>query len=406
MESKVEISKKLLLVNTASSLFTKLLNILVLLWLYQHLLEKLTTEEYSLLPVIGALMAFVPMVIMLLSSAQGRYIVEAYAKGDEDRITQIVSTMFPILALFGVLLLGGGFIAALYIDHLLHIPTGRLTEARIMLGLLTISFAIRTPLTIFTIGFRTKQRFVALNLIETGTHLARITLLFVLLFGFSTKVLWVVVAQVVSNLGGMVVTVIQSRRLLPCLTVRLKCYSWQIARELISFGGWSFTMALGETLRTELNPILLNRYGTALDVATFHIGSMGTKYIDNIVNTVSTPLQSVIIAMHATNDKVKLGNVYIRGGRIGLWSVLFLALPMVIFSKEIIRLYAGEEYLSAATVMFLLMIQLPFFYSSLMMIRVVNATGQMHRWAWKSLIRIVHKISHATFAMGFSGIAT
>ena len=126
---RVEISKKLVLINSASSVITRLLSISVLIWLQQYLLKRITPEEYSLLPVLYSVMMFAPLVTTILTGGLGRYIVEAYARDDDERVTQIVSTMFPILCAAGVVLLSAGWTFAWYIDSVLNVaprtPLGR-----------------------------------------------------------------------------------------------------------------------------------------------------------------------------------------------------------------------------------------------------------------------------------------
>lgn len=52
MNSRVEISKRLVLINSGSSVLAHLVNISILLWLHQYLLRRISPEEYSLYPVI------------------------------------------------------------------------------------------------------------------------------------------------------------------------------------------------------------------------------------------------------------------------------------------------------------------------------------------------------------------
>jgi len=121
MTTKIEISKRLVLINSASSVVAKVLNVCVLVWLYQYLLRRISPEEYALYPVLMGVMAFAPLLTLILTSGLGRYIVDAYAKGDEQRVTQITSTMFPLLlaATVPVLVIGGLF--AWYVDRILTI---------------------------------------------------------------------------------------------------------------------------------------------------------------------------------------------------------------------------------------------------------------------------------------------
>lgn len=60
MTIKIEISKRLVLINSASSVVAKVLNVCVLIWLYQHLLRRISPEEYALYPPLMGVMAFAP----------------------------------------------------------------------------------------------------------------------------------------------------------------------------------------------------------------------------------------------------------------------------------------------------------------------------------------------------------
>ena len=67
----------MVLINSASSLVTRMLSISVLIWLQQYLLKRITPEEYSLLPVLYSVMMFAPLITTILISGLGRYIAEA-----------------------------------------------------------------------------------------------------------------------------------------------------------------------------------------------------------------------------------------------------------------------------------------------------------------------------------------
>ena len=100
MSTEVVISKRLVFVNSLSGVAAKVLNLGVLIWLQQYLLRRISAEEYSLYPVLISLIVFLPPATSVLTGGLTRYIVEAYAKGDERRVTQITSTM-SILFIIG-----------------------------------------------------------------------------------------------------------------------------------------------------------------------------------------------------------------------------------------------------------------------------------------------------------------
>lgn len=381
MTSRVEMSKRLVLINSASSLLTRVLNIFVLVWLQQYLLKQITPEEYSLLPVLYSVMMFAPLITTILTGGLGRYIVEAYAKSDDERVTQIVSTIFPILCATGLVFLAGGLIFAWHIGDLLNIAPERLWDARIMMALLMFSAAISLPLSPFGVGFFVRQKFVLQNLIGVGIEIFRLLLLLTLLFGVSTRVLWVVAASVCAGIVGQVIGVIVSRQLVPTLRFLPSHIHWPIAKEITSFGGWSFVAQLADTIRTSADAIILNKLATPLDVTNFHLGSLVMKHTQATVYAVRAPLQPNLTALHATGDTARLGRLYLKGGRYGLWGIQLLVLPLIIFSRELILLYVGSEFAQAAVVMSLLLALFPISYGNMIMPALANATGQMKPWA-------------------------
>jgi len=377
MSTKVEISKKLVLINITSSVVARVLNVFVLIWMYQYLLRRISPEEFSLYPVLTGIMAFTPLLTVVLTGGLGRYIVEAYAKSDENRVTQIVSTMFPLLLGVALIILVAGLILAWNINYVFHIEAERLIDARLMLGLLVFSAAVRLPLSPFGVGMYVRQRFVLQNLIAVSAEFLRIALLCALLLGVSTRVLWLVVASVSAEVTRLLVSQYVSRRLVRSLKFSLHHIRWSIAGELLSFGGWNLVAYLANTISEGLIPFALKKLATAVDVTSFHMGSLPFRQIEDGSWMLRTPLQPAMTAMHATGSKDRLKNAYLRVGRYGLWAVLAIAVPLMIYAKEVVLLYVGDTYVSAAMVMILMMATFPIKYGNLMLAQLSLATAEV-----------------------------
>jgi O-antigen/teichoic acid export membrane protein len=385
MSTRVEISKKLVLINITSSVAAAVLNAFVLIWMYQYLLHRISPEEFSLYPVLMGIMTFAPLLTVVLTGGLGRYIVEAYAKGDDNRVTQIVSTMFPLLLGIGIIMLAAGLILAWNINDVCNIEAKRLTDARIMMGLLVFSAALRLPLSPFGVGLYVRQRFVLQNLIGVSAEFLRIALLFVLLLGVSTRVLWLVVASVSAETVRLLITQYFSRRSVRSLKFSAHHIHWGIARELISFGGWNLVARLSSTISEGVIPFALNRLATAVDVNSFHIGTLPSRKIEEASWMLRDPLHPALTAMHATGSKDRLKNAYLRVGRYGLWAVLAIAVPLMIYAKEVVLLYVSQTYVSAAVVMALMMATFPIKYGNVMLGQLANATAQIGSFARREL---------------------
>ena len=376
-QPRVEISKRLVIINSVSSILTMAFEVLFTFWLYQYLIRRITPEEYSLLPVVMSIMVLLPLVTALFTSGISRYIIDAYARGDEQGATRIISSIFPFLALCAILLLVIGGIVVLKIDHLLNIPEGRLSDARLMFTLLFITFAYNLSAIPFQVGFQVKQKFVASNMLILARTLTKIAILIVLLFSSGVWIVWVVVANTASSVVFITVRLIYSRRILPSLKYRVRMFDFSTARTILSFGFWSFLGQAANSLRLAMDPIILNLFATPMDVTSFHIGSAFKRQTDYLMQRIFANLQPSFIAMHSTSQKQRFVNTYHRGNRYYMWFMLLMAMPLMIYRKELITLYVGPNFMAAAAVLGLLFLVSPIGAGINMVWRTASAMGRI-----------------------------
>jgi len=385
-ELRVPVSKKLVIINSTSSIAAHLLNMGVLIWLQPFLLARVSIDEYALYPVVLAPLVFIPLLSTILTGGLGRFAVEAYARGDSRRITEIVSTMMPLLAGAAAVILALGLLFAWQIERILDIAPVLVGDARLMLLLLVAAAVLRIFLAPLDTGLFIRQKFVLQNTINVGMQFCRLVILMALLFGVSPRVLWLVVASVAADILGLIISVVLGCRRVPALRFRFTAFRWGCAPELVSYGGWTFVMQAAGTLRRGIVPILLNRFSSALQVSCYYIGGIALQQVHHLSNFATHPLLPAMVAMHTRRDRLALGNVYLRGGRYGLWFSTFISIPLVIFSRDLITIYVGSEYLDAALVMALLLVALPFQQCNVMLSRLAMATGRIRRFAVQVLI--------------------
>lgn len=383
---RVIISKRLLAVNMASSVAAKILNITVLVWLNQYLLKQIGAEEYSLYPVTISIMAFGPLLSAILTSGLGRYTLNAYARDDDEEVTRIVSTMFPILLGVGVLVAASGWWMAANIERVLSINPPQLKDARWMIGLMFLSLAIRLPLAPFGTGLFIRQRFVLDNLISVGSEFLRIGLLLLLIFLLEARVIWVVVAMTAAELSRLLIRQVISRKLVPSLRFSPKLIEWNRSRELISFGSWNLVAKTADTIRTSADPLILNKMAGAFEVSCFYLGSTVSSQINQAAALVLQPVLPTLVTMDALEDKKRLRSAFLRSGRYGVWVAMLIAGPLIVFHREVIALYVGEAYAKAGTVMMLLLLLVPMIFSAVLLPSLAFAKAQVRRLAIYEMI--------------------
>jgi O-antigen/teichoic acid export membrane protein len=380
MAGRVKISKRLVLINSSSSLGANLISISVLVWLQQYLIKHIPAEEYAMYPLLMAVMLFMPLLSTLMIGGVGRFVTEAFAQGDERRAAQIVSTLTPpLVGAAGLLLVGGG-VFAWNVNLFLEVSNQLLPHARLMMGLLVLSAVIRLVTTPYSIGLFIRQRFVTINVLALLAQVLRLLLLFILLFGVSKHVLWVVVATVTANVSQVLATLVLSRRALPSLRFDRSLINYSTIGQVASFNAWIFVAHFSNMIKQAADPWILHKFATDVDVWCMHLGAQAYDRVDNCSVVAAQTAQPALTALHATGDTRRLGMAYLRGCRYALWLACFVAVPIIIFAHELIALYLGakyEEFSAAATVLILIFSTFPIWYTTLLLSRIAEATARI-----------------------------
>ncbi len=360
MSAHVEISSKLVLINSISAVVQRLLSVSVLVWLQQYLVRRISAEEYGIYQVVLALLVFVPLVAAVFGSGLARFVTEAYAQGDFERVTRIASSSSIACTGGGVSILLIGLLLVWQIDRVLTISPGLVSDARWMLGLLTVLAAVRMAVMPFTVGLLVRQKFVWIHVIALATELIRVAFLFALLFGVSTRALWVVVATVPATIFELTLSIWLSHRIVPALRFSSSAISIPLLRPILAFGGWTLLGRIGAAAREAAGPLLLNRFSTPVAVTSHSLGAMvETRLFPNIIHPMITTLP-MLTAMHATGQVHRLKLSYYRLTRYLAWIFLAVSVPLIVFRAELWQLYLGAtypEYAAAATVMMALLLK-------------------------------------------------
>jgi len=364
--NRIPVEKRLVLINGAASVLGHLVNLGLLIWLQRYLLHNIPVEEYAVYLLVVAPMLLVPLILGALSSAVGRFVVLRLSEQDEEGVSQVVSTTVVLSCVLAALLTVPAAGLYVWMQPVLLIDPDYVEDAQLMFALLYALTVVRVVASPLVVGPFVRQMFVVESLLSLGTQLLRLTCIVALLLLIEVHVLWVVVGTVVAESLGVAASVLVSCRLVPALRFRLRYVSRSAAPVLAAFGGWSFLKNLPVVIRRAGEPVLLNRMAGALDVTCFHLGSLVLTQLQFLMNHVVYPLQPPLVALHARGDHERIRAVYLRVNRIALLLALFVAVPAVLYQRELVVLYVGERFLDAGLAMALLVVQLPIRWCSIM----------------------------------------
>lgn len=332
----------------------------VLLWLLQHLLNNIDPAEFKVYAVVQSLLLFVPLLMIIMGSGLGRFVIERLAKGDERGVTQVISTATPLCAGTGLLLLllGGLFIWNM---DVLSIAPEFLLDAQLMFLVLVGTAAVNLFTMPFTVGFDARQKHAWRDVIFLAGEVLYCGALLGLMFGEGTRALWAVVAGIPRTLFTMAVTLWFSWRLLPSARFRIGEFRRDLVRPILSFGGWTVVARLAAAMREACGPLLLNEFpatrATELRDAAVTNYRAGGIVESRVYPTALTPLGTTLpalTAMYATGQEERLRSAFFRLARYVVWSYLFFSIPLSLYHAEFWTLYSDDAPLAGIVMVLLL----------------------------------------------------
>lgn len=401
--SSSESSVKRFGINAFSSVLTRLLSITVLVWVNQYLLRRIEPEEYSLFPLVMSLVVFNGLFVSIFVGGVSRHMVEAHHLGEPGGVTRVASSMLVVLVPATLFLGLVGGLAAWNIDALLEIDPSYLGQARIMFLLTVLTLCLTTLCAPLTQGLYVQERFVLDNLIGLGSEVLRILLLLTLLFALGTRVMWLVVASSTATLANQLAQLLLTRRLLPEARFDRSLVCRTTMKRVLSFGAWTSVHGISQLLSGTAPVLLLNRFASPLDVASFHAGRIPETQMRNMLQAIEGPAQPALIGLYARGGQAAVNQLYYRGGRYYLWLILLPVAPLLVFGRPLFRLYAGEEYAKAGIVMAAILGSYPFQFASGMYYRVAHAIGRIGAFHAYFLMLQLVAIAAILYAVGLRG---
>jgi O-antigen/teichoic acid export membrane protein len=370
------LDKRVVMINAASSFLSLFIQLAIVFWVNRFLIRRVSDDEYALLPTVLSIMIFVSMLRPVLTSGVGRFITEAFAQGKYGRITEIVSTLEPVLLGVAAMLALLGGVIVWQVQVLLDVPPDLVNEAQGMLAMLLGVFMFSLLTISFSSGLFARQKFVTINALRVGSLLVRAGVLLVLMYGWGPRVLWVSVATAVSEVFLQIAMVCMSQRVMPSLRFRLRAIRWELLPELLTFGVWQFAMQMAGTLREASDPLILKHLARPVDLVYFQIGNLVRRQITTLNGVMLHPFLPAVISLSALKQESRIRNVYLRIGRLALWGSCGFVVIAIVFAYQAVGLYVGPEYRTAGTVLILLVLGYPLAYGNVMVSQLAIARNR------------------------------
>jgi O-antigen/teichoic acid export membrane protein len=338
---------RLLARNTLINVISRVVPLLVALFAIPALIGRIGVDRYGVLTLSMMVVGYFSLFDFGLGRAATKYIAEAAAAGDRDKIPSLFWTSLYLMLVFGAL---AGVVVAVLTPWLVHvilrIPPSLRTESIPAFYILAISMPFVISAGSLTGTLSAIQRFDLINAIGVPTvimsYLGPLAILF-----FSKDLGWIVAMLVVGRIAGWIASLILCLRKVPSICDDIRPVRG-IIRPLLSFGGWITISGLSLPIMSYFDRFLIGAMLSMAAVSYYAVPCQVTEKFSLIPGALGAVIFAAFSAT-STSNPARAAILFERANRYVILALFPATLILVTLAPEALSLWLGRSFAAEST---------------------------------------------------------
>lgn len=311
---------------------------LVSLYATRVVLQSLGEVDYGIYNVVGGIVVMFAFLSRVLASASQRYFAFELGRNNKDRLKKIFSLTLILYVLVIIIILVAAELFGLWFLHnKATIPSERMIAATWILHFSIASFSITlltTPFQADIIAHEQMDVYAYIGFLEAGLQLAiALALKYLLPYNdiLITYGILVLLSSIISQSSYIVYALIKYEE-------SHFRYYWdpQLAKEILSFSGWSLFGAIAGIARSYGINILINAFFNPAVNAARGIAYQINNAINQFANNFYTAVRPQLTKKYAKGDTEATFSLVFNSTKFTYYLLLFVAVPIMFFAAPIL----------------------------------------------------------------------
>ncbi len=337
---------RMLAKNTLNNLATQVVLVLISFVSFPILVRGISAEGFGLLSLVWVLIGYFSILDLGVSRAITKFVAEFLARDDQARIREITWTSLSLSAVFGsavglLIVVTRGYV----VTELFHVSDAMSAEARTSLVIAAVGIPFMLAQGILRGVQIAYQRFDLANGFQAATGAIQWVGSSLLVAFAGGGVREVVLLTVVSRVLAVAASLAVLPGMMPGAYRNVRVWDRSHARTLLSFGGWvSLTQVLAP-LFTYVDRLMIASFMALTSVAYYTVPQESVNRLIILPMSLTTALYPVLSGWSTgMPGSEKAGAMYTRAVKYVAALILPVAVVLFVFSREILRLWMGEEF--------------------------------------------------------------
>lgn len=363
------------------------LNIAVGLIYTPYMLRTMGQNEYGLYSLVASVISYLTVLDLGFGNAIVRYTSKFRAENKKQEQYEMFGMFLILYCIIGLVALIAGMGLHSNVENIFGdtMSAYELDRAKIMMILLTINLAITFPFSLFGSIAVAYEQFVFLKSLKIARILLS-TIVMICLLALGYKAVAMVVIQTIFNISTLLIDYFYCIYKLR-IKVIIGKFKWGFLKEVAIYSFWILLNVVMDRIYWSTGQFVLGAFVGTAAVAIFAVAIQ----LEQMYMTFSTSISSVFLPkitnmVTLNNNPKEISDLFIKTGRLQYIVMSTILLGFIIFGKQFINLWAGDEYENAyyITLMFFVCLFPPLIQN--LGIAILQARNQMK---FRSLLYVV-----------------
>lgn len=367
-----------MIVSIVANWVNLLLRLASVLVLYPFLVGTLGKEQYALWLLIVAITGNFTLLRLGVPMATVRYMSEAHARGDQQRVNEVLGTSLGVFLAMGILVAIGGASLTGILDSAFSVPDQYTASAKAAFLFTVLACAIGFPLEVLEASFHAFERFVVLNLIGICMLVLRVALL-LLCVTEETGILAIAVIYGGEALLQALIFYFYLKRKVPRLQFSLRHFKKSMLKVILGYSVYVLVLHASRRVAFQTDPIVIGAMISPAAIVFFGVANQIMTQLMLATSGVVRVVMPRASILHSEQKFGELRQLYLDATRLAMLGLAPICTALFVVGDDFLALWMGEEFRGPAGIVLqiLALSYLPFLVQGTVGDPVLMATSKV-----------------------------
>jgi len=338
-----------ILMNTLSSYGRDIVDTVVFLVMIPFIIHVLGKESFGLWSLVWSFLAIFELADLGFAASVIKYVADARARGDAERLKNIVCTLFWIYVGLGAVVMGGIATSLLFFNKVFQIPADQAAMAQAVLIILGVRSALYLPLGMFRGVFVGFQKMNIANAYKALASLLYLGAVLVFL-AHRPDIRVLAVINMVTGLLPMFAMMIHSQKIFPGLSLRPTYFKFSLVRELSSFSLYFSLTQVAGMIATRADAMIIKLFLPLESVGIYSVGMRLSEKANLFCSHLTRTLTPVFAELHGSGDQSNVRAAHYLGSKLTVAFATPLLVGLGLLAEPLIVAWTGPDFIMAVPV--------------------------------------------------------